>query len=104
MPNVVLEAQLSGLPVVISHQANCDGLVTHGQDGFEVRTGAPGALADAMAQLMRMPQAAREQMGQCGRLRVTNRFSTPAISKRLSALYDEAMETDACERMAAVSA
>jgi glycosyltransferase involved in cell wall biosynthesis len=90
MPNVVLEAQLSGLPIVVTHQANRDQLVSDGEDGFTVRTGSPGALARAMSRMMSLPDGERQNMGSRGRLRVMHRFSTPAIADRLSAIYRDA--------------
>jgi glycosyltransferase involved in cell wall biosynthesis len=67
MPNVVLESLLSALPVVVTHQANRDDLVRHGDSGFAVRTGSPLALADAMSALMQLPPEARLRLGQTGR-------------------------------------
>ena len=45
MPNVAIEAQLCGLPVVLTRQANRDNIVSHGQTGLQVPTGDRRALA-----------------------------------------------------------
>lgn len=90
MPNVVLEAQLSAVPVVVSGQANRDGLITDSEDGFVVPTGRPGALAAAMARLMSLPAPERQRMGGNGRIRVTRRFAVSAIADRLAGLYEAA--------------
>ena len=39
LPNVALEACASGLPAILSHAANLDGIVAPGETGWEVPTG-----------------------------------------------------------------
>jgi glycosyltransferase involved in cell wall biosynthesis len=92
MPNVVLEAQLSALPVVVTGQGNRDGIITDGEDGFVVRTGSPGALSVAMDRMMSLSPGERQRMGQNGRIRVTRRFAMPVIAERLASLYEAATE------------
>jgi glycosyltransferase involved in cell wall biosynthesis len=95
MPNVVLESLLSGLPAVVTHQANRDALVRHGETGFAVRTGSPIALANAMAELMRLSPDARMQMGQAGRHDLVARFAPAHVAATLSKMYESAIESAA---------
>lgn len=65
--NVILEAQASGLPTIVTNQGGPRELVRHGQDGLIVDLEQPDALTLAMSQLLndrslcrRMSLAARE--------------------------------------------
>jgi glycosyltransferase involved in cell wall biosynthesis len=90
MPNVVLEAQLAGLPAVVTKQANRDGLVRDGESGFVVRTGAPIALARALWKVMTSPALVRRRMGQRGRERLLETLEPTPIVERLEDLYEDA--------------
>ena len=65
LPNAVLEALACGLPAVVSHAANIDGIVTDGA-GFEVPTFAHGPLADALARITALSDDQRRAMGTAG--------------------------------------
>lgn len=93
MPNVVLEAQLAALPVVVTHQANRDGLVKDGESGFTVTTGSPFALATALARLMRVAPLARRRMGRRGRAHLLETHACPPIVGQLERLYEEAIRS-----------
>jgi poly(glycerol-phosphate) alpha-glucosyltransferase len=93
MPNAVLEAQLAGLPVVVTRQANRDGLVSAGHSGLVVRTGSPRALAEGIANLMSLSEIERRAMGARGRASLLERFPVEPIMERLALLYDEAIAT-----------
>jgi glycosyltransferase involved in cell wall biosynthesis len=90
MPNVVLEAQLGSLPVVVTHQANRDGLVRHGDSGLVVTTGSPFALARALARLMKLPEILRRRMGQRGRASLLESHAPGPLIARLERLYANA--------------
>jgi glycosyltransferase involved in cell wall biosynthesis len=51
-PNVILEAQAMGVPVVGSRLGGIPELVTHGKNGLLVDPDSPAALADALQTLM----------------------------------------------------
>ena len=55
LPNVALEACASGLPALLSHAANLDGIVAPGETGWEVPTGRQGPLVDALAEALALP-------------------------------------------------
>jgi glycosyltransferase involved in cell wall biosynthesis len=100
MPNAVLEAQLSGLPVVVTRQANRDAVVSAGHSGFVVRTGSPRALAKAIADMMSLSEIERRAMGARGRSSLLERFPVERIVERLAVLYDEAIATRSTRRVA----
>ena len=66
MPNVVLEAMGSGLPVVATDIAGCEELVHHGENGFLVPPGESQSLANFLAPLIG-DRALRERMGESSR-------------------------------------
>jgi glycosyltransferase involved in cell wall biosynthesis len=88
MPNAVLEAHACGLPAVVSHAANRDGIVIDGQTGFESRTLDPLGLADAIAKMLAMTHEQRVAFGALGRLHVAERFHPDRILEETVALYE----------------
>ena len=67
LPNVALEACASGLPAILSHAANLDGIVAPGETGWEVPTGRGGPLARALAEALVAARAlARDGSGRAG--------------------------------------
>lgn len=79
MPNVVLEAMASGLPVVASAVAGARDLVVEGETGFLVPPEDAGALAAALLRLDSDP-AVRAVLGRHGRERVAAQFSWHAAA------------------------
>jgi glycosyltransferase involved in cell wall biosynthesis len=88
MPNVVLEAQTSGLPVVVSHAANLDGIVRDSESGFEVPTCDGKALAQALAKMFATSPEQRLRMGEVGRAHVARTFSPERILQETVNLYE----------------
>jgi len=70
--NVVLEAQASGLPVIVSDVGGPRDLVQHGRDGFVTKALDSGELAEAIRRLTEDPRL-RERMGLLARGRVETR-------------------------------
>ncbi len=68
MPNVVLEAMASGLPIVATDIYGHRGLVEHGTNGFLIAPANAGAIAEALINLCRDPKL-RTRMGQASRAR-----------------------------------
>lgn len=64
--NVVLEAQASGLPVIVSDQGGPKELMANGRTGLVVAANDQGALAGAMLRLLEHPGPAKE-MGRAAR-------------------------------------
>ncbi|MCG8425409.1 MAG: glycosyltransferase [Proteobacteria bacterium] len=88
LPNAVLEAHACGLPAVVSHAANVDGLVIDGESGFEVPTFAHRAFAEAIARIVALPREKRRQMGLHGRQHIATHFSVDRVLGETTELYD----------------
>ena len=82
LPNVILEAMASGIPVVGSDSAGIAEAVAHETTGLVVPPGDAPALAAALARLAANP-ALRLAMALAGRARAEAEFSAPAQSRRL---------------------
>jgi glycosyltransferase involved in cell wall biosynthesis len=74
MPNVVLEALASGLPIVATRIAGNEQLVVHGENGALVPTGNPQAFADSLRPLISSSEIRRE-MGKKSRELAVSKFS-----------------------------
>ena len=88
LPNAVLEGHASGLPAVVSHAANLDGIVLDGESGFEVPTFDAPALADALAKMLALTSDERRRMGAAGREHVAAKFCPERIVAETVQLYD----------------
>ena len=73
-PVAVMEAQLSGLPVVATRHAGIPEVVLENQTGLLVDEGDESAMAQAMRLLLLDPLLAAE-LGACGRRRIKERFT-----------------------------
>ena len=89
LPNAVLEAHACGLPAAVSHAANIDGIVVHGETGFEAPTFDHGALAEVLALLLGASADERRAMGARGRAHVAATFGVDRILAEMVRLYDD---------------
>ena len=88
LPNVALEACASGLPALLSHAANLDGIVAPGETGWEVPTGRQAPLVDALAAALALPVERWRAMGRAGRDRVSDLFKPERVLSETLATYD----------------
>jgi glycosyltransferase involved in cell wall biosynthesis len=79
----VLEAMISGLPVVATNVSSLPELVADGDTGVLVPPDDPGALARGVARALAEPQ-----LGEAGRQRARTEFSVARMADRTVALYD----------------
>ena len=86
IPNVLVEAMASGVPVVATRISGIPELITDGIDGLLVREHDPAALAGAIERLLRDPGLAA-RLGRAGRVRVERDFDLVANTRRLRALF-----------------
>ncbi|WLT30007.1 glycosyltransferase [Geothrix sp. PMB-07] len=79
LPNTVMEAMASALPVVATNVGGVSELLEEGVSGFIVPARQPGALAERMSALMTLPAEAREAMGAVGRARMVADFDIERV-------------------------
>ncbi len=104
LPNTVLEAMASGLPVVASRVPGNNTLVTDRETGLLFSLEEPRQLGSALGFLLH-DRAAALRMGARGRARVVERFSWQAAAAAYLRLFDETGPgTDAAGKDAAESA
>jgi glycosyltransferase involved in cell wall biosynthesis len=86
IPNVLVEAMASSVPVVATRISGIPELITDGIDGLLVSENDPAALADAIERVLRDPGLAA-RLGRAGRARVEREFDLVANTRRLRALF-----------------
>lgn len=82
----VLEAQACGLPVIATRVGGIPEVINNEKTGLLVPPGDVGALAKALARLLKDPQTCR-RLGAAGRARIEARFSTEAMVNGNLAVY-----------------
>lgn len=87
MPNAVLEAMACARPVVASNVDGCSEVVDDGKTGLLVPPEDPDALADAVLEILRDPERARN-MGQAGRSRAETEFTVSKMVNAYKELYE----------------
>ncbi len=90
LPNVILEAMASGLPVVASGISGIPLAVEDGVTGSLVPENDPAALACALGRLLGDPAAAR-RMGEAGRRRAAAELTWEAVAARHREAYRAAL-------------
>jgi glycosyltransferase involved in cell wall biosynthesis len=93
LANAAMEACATGLPAVLSHAANLDGITQPGVSGWEVPTGWPGPLADALDETFRVSPERLAEMGRRSRAHVVERFAPREnhVLDQMVAIYDEVL-------------
>ena len=90
VPNALLEAMASGLPVLATHHGGIPEAVTHGESGFLVAEGDAPALSAAALELMASPEK-YEKMALAAYAEVSRKFERLAQTTILESYYDEAV-------------
>ena len=85
MPGVLIEAGLSGVPVVATDAAGVRDIVVDGETGFVAASDSVGELADAVTRLLVDP-ALRWRLGESARQRCTGSFTVAATADPWKAL------------------
>jgi len=86
VPNALLEACASGVPVVTTDVPGCRDVVTHGINGLLVPVQNAPALADALEVLINDP-VLRQKMGMAGREVAVSSFSQAKVNTETLAVY-----------------
>ena len=84
----IIEAMALCKPVIASRVGGIVEIVHDGETGLLVPPGDPGALAQAIINLLRDPQA-RERMGRQGRQVALSEFSVERLAGQLATVYDQ---------------
>jgi len=97
MPGVLIEAGLSGLPVVATAVPGVGSIVKDGGTGLVVPVDDVAAMASATAGLLADP-ALRAAMGRAARTHCRDRFSLDAVGERWMALLEPLLDAGADRR------
>jgi glycosyltransferase involved in cell wall biosynthesis len=89
MPNAVLEAMASGLPVIATRIAGNEELVAHGETGILVNPEDVDGLRIGLRRLM-TDESARRRMGEASRRRVEDHYSWDRAARQYEALLLDA--------------
>ncbi|MBI5297376.1 MAG: glycosyltransferase family 4 protein [Chloroflexi bacterium] len=90
MPNAVLEAMASGLPVVATRIAGSEELVVDGETGMLVSPEDVDSLRDGLRALL-IDADKRERMGHASRLRVEREYSWESVARQYSEYLEKIM-------------
>ena len=91
MPNAVLEAMASGLPVVATKIAGNEELVVDGETGKLVPTEDVESLRESLRPFL-VDAKMREQMGHAARQRVESSFSWNRVAEQYELILEKAMK------------
>jgi glycosyltransferase involved in cell wall biosynthesis len=97
LPNTLLEAMATGLPIVASDVVGVPTVIDRGVEGLLVPEGDAAALGAAVGGLLGDPQRA-VALGRAARARVVRELTWPQIARRYLAVYREAIERAARRR------
>ena len=93
LPNVVVEAAASGLPVVGSRHSGIPEAIEDGVSGFLVRENDASALAERLGEVLGS-ESLRSEMGIAARRLAERKFNRELLTARLESIYDEAAGFD----------
>lgn len=101
-PLTILEGFAAKCPAIATNVGNCEGLIygegddTLGHAGIVTDTMSVAGLADAMVQLARDPQLAK-QMGKIGYKRLMSKYQLSQMRETYHKLYQEMAKISGCE-------
>jgi len=88
---VAVEAMLCETPVVAFASGGLPDVVQHDRTGFLVNERSPDALADAIGQLIHLPDAGKS-LGAAGRMHALSTFAPESVARRYIEIYQRAIE------------
>jgi glycosyltransferase involved in cell wall biosynthesis len=88
---VVIEAMVSGRPVIATKGGAMPEIVTDGVTGLLVEKGDSDAMANAICNILAHPEVG-EKMGEAGRRRVLENFTIDRTSRKIEAIYSSVLE------------
>jgi glycosyltransferase involved in cell wall biosynthesis len=97
LPNVILEAMATGLPVVASRISGIPLAITDGVEGLLVEEKDSTQLLEALSQVVG-DRDGRLQMGRAARARAESELTWTAVAGRYRRAYDEALAEPRAEK------
>jgi glycosyltransferase involved in cell wall biosynthesis len=88
IPRVLLEAASMGLPLITTDSPGCNDVVENGVNGCLVPARDPGALSQAIVDLLGQPEV-RQRFGRASRRRAVERFDLSVVVAQTSKYYRE---------------
>ncbi len=92
MGRVLLEAMISGKPVVATKVGGIVDVVKDGETGILVPPGDADALAKAIVTILKDEELA-QRMGETGKRRIDERFIAKTMVKKITEVYEELIES-----------
>jgi glycosyltransferase involved in cell wall biosynthesis len=90
LPLAILESLASGVPVVNASEGGPRETVEDGVSGFQVRSGAPAALADGLLR-MTSDETGLKAMGRAARELAVRRFNAQSFARNIENLYSSVL-------------
>jgi glycosyltransferase involved in cell wall biosynthesis len=90
MPNVIMEALASSVPVISTSYTGSKELVEHELNGYLVRSNDDDAMANYMDQLLISPKRG-QQLGIAGREKIRGEYGLSAMQSAMAQVYDDAL-------------
>ena len=88
-PRTLLEAAAMGRPVIATDAVGCRDVVDDGQNGYLCKVRDAADLAEKMERMLNLTLEQRQQMGDCGRLKMEREFDERIVIKKyLDAIRD----------------
>lgn len=87
IPNSLMEAQASGMPVVSTLHSGVPEAVLDGETGYLVTEGDTDSMAERIIYLIEHPEVSA-RLGACGRKHIEKEFNILAQTKKLESIYD----------------
>lgn len=91
LPNVLLEAHATGLPVVATNVGGNSEIVQDGVTGLIVPPRNPDALAEAMRRITALSESDRQQMGAAARKHIVRNYSIEHVVNLWEQLYQDCL-------------
>ena len=92
LSNAVIESMACGVPVLVTPEANADGLVRDGVEGLVATSPRADDVARALSRLLALPPDARREMGALGRAHAAERFTLSRMVRRTEAVYERVLQ------------
>jgi glycosyltransferase involved in cell wall biosynthesis len=94
-PLTLIEAMMSGLPVIATATCGFKDAIEHGRSGILIPTRSAAALVEAVEQLRGSP-GLRESLGRAAHARARERFTWPVVAQEVLQSYERLAGSPGC--------